>query len=145
MNTVALIPILQGAVAPFVLISGIGLLLLSMTNRFARPVDVIRLLLVELDTCPEGHRSNLMQQIRHLRRRCSLLRSAIALSVVSICCMALLTLVLFAEQLLGIGLTVLATVLFVCSLVSLGLSLVFFLEDIRLTLHSLDIEIERHH
>jgi hypothetical protein len=31
--------ILQAAIAPTVLISGIGLLLLSMTNRYARPLD----------------------------------------------------------------------------------------------------------
>ena len=31
--------LLQSSVSPVVMISGIGLLLLSMTNRFSRPVD----------------------------------------------------------------------------------------------------------
>ena len=39
-----LIPILQSAVGPVILISGVGLLLLSMTNRFGRVVDRARIL-----------------------------------------------------------------------------------------------------
>jgi len=34
-----LIPVLQVAIGPVVLISGIGLLILSMTNRFGRVID----------------------------------------------------------------------------------------------------------
>ena len=43
-----LIPVIQTAVGPVILISGVGLLLLSITNRFGRIVDRSRLLAREL-------------------------------------------------------------------------------------------------
>ncbi len=43
-----LIPILQVAIGPVILISGVGLLLLSMTNRFGRVTDRSRTLLENL-------------------------------------------------------------------------------------------------
>ena len=44
-----LIPILQVAIGPVILISGVGLLLLSMTNRLGRVIDRARLLVKGLD------------------------------------------------------------------------------------------------
>ena len=43
-----LLPTLQVAIGPVVLISGIGLLILSMTNRFGRVIDRGRILAREL-------------------------------------------------------------------------------------------------
>jgi hypothetical protein len=43
-----LIPVLQMAIGPVILISGVGLLLLSMTNRLGRVIDRARLLYREL-------------------------------------------------------------------------------------------------
>jgi len=37
-----LIPVLQVAIGPVILISGIGLLLLGMTNRYGRTIDRAR-------------------------------------------------------------------------------------------------------
>jgi hypothetical protein len=43
-----LIPSLQVAIGPVILVSGVGLLLLSMTNRFGRVIDRSRELATEL-------------------------------------------------------------------------------------------------
>ena len=43
-----LIPLLQTAIGPVILISGVGLLLLSMTNRFGRIIDRSRILAHEM-------------------------------------------------------------------------------------------------
>ena len=43
-----LIPVIQTSVGPVILISGIGLLLLSMTNRLGRIIDRSRLLVEAL-------------------------------------------------------------------------------------------------
>lgn len=43
-----LIPVLQIAIGPVILISGVGLLLLSLTNRFGRAVDRSRQIIREL-------------------------------------------------------------------------------------------------
>ena len=42
-----LVPILQLAIGPVILISGVGMLLLTFTNRFGRVVDRTRGLAVE--------------------------------------------------------------------------------------------------
>ena len=58
-----LIPVIQTAVGPVILISGVGLLLLSITNRFGRIVDRARLLArdaacetASAELPPRGHR-----------------------------------------------------------------------------------------
>jgi hypothetical protein len=143
MDTTNLIIILQASIAPFVLISGIGLLLLSMTNRIARPTDIIRRLLVELQSAPEKDQDSLIHQIDHLRKRCSILRTSIFLSILAIVCVSGVTLLLFASQILEIRLNTLIQILFGSSLLCLIASLLFLMQDIRITLHSLDLEIER--
>ncbi len=144
MDITYLVTILQSSIAPFVLISGTGLLLLSMTNRIGRPTDIIRRLLVELDTAPEEHRVPLLKQIGLLRKRCAILRTSIALAILAIVFVCCVTLLLYASLLFKIRLHYLVELLFGGSLVSLIASLLFLLQDIRMTLHSLDIEVDRH-
>ena len=48
-----LIPVLQVAIGPVILISGVGLLLLTMTNRYGRTIDRARHLVRELRECSE--------------------------------------------------------------------------------------------
>ena len=144
MDTTSLVIILQASIAPFVLISGIGLLLLSMTNRLARPTDVIRRLLLDLQSAPEKDKASLIDQIEHLRKRCSILRTSIFLSILAIVCVSGVTLLLFASLVFKIQLYFLVEILFGGSLVCLISSLLYLMQDIRTTLHSLDLEIERH-
>ena len=50
MDNPELIMILQASLTPVILISGVGLVQLSMVHRFARPVDRIRYLAQEIKT-----------------------------------------------------------------------------------------------
>jgi len=143
MDTTSLVIILQASIAPFVLISGIGLLLLSMTNRIGRPTDIIRRLLMELQSAPEKDKGSLIDQIGHLRKRCSILRTSIFLAILAIVCVSGVTLLLFASLVFEIKLHALVEILFGGSLICLILSLLYLMQDIRITLHSLDLEIER--
>jgi hypothetical protein len=43
--------LLQSSIAPVTLISGAGLLLLSMTNRYGRAIDRIRVIVKEVQNC----------------------------------------------------------------------------------------------
>jgi Protein of unknown function (DUF2721) len=54
-----LIPVLQVAIGPVILISGVGLLLLTLTNRYGRTIDRSRLLVGELRECSEEDRHRL--------------------------------------------------------------------------------------
>ncbi|HEX7809559.1 MAG TPA: DUF2721 domain-containing protein, partial [Thermoanaerobaculia bacterium] len=65
----AMLPTLQIAVGPVILISGIGLLLLSMTNRLGRVVDRSRELARENRASLQADRERIPSQLAILMRR----------------------------------------------------------------------------
>ncbi|MDD3313258.1 DUF2721 domain-containing protein [Pseudodesulfovibrio sp.] len=144
METSDLVTILQASIAPFVLISGIGLILLSMTNRIARPTDILRSLLPQLKTAPEKDVPSLQGQIALLRKRCGLLRNAITFSCLAVMGVAAVMILLYASLLFAVQLTGVIKAIFGLSLLCLVVSLVYLMLDLRITLFSLDLEIERH-
>lgn len=92
-NLIEIVPFLQTAIGPVILISGVGMLLLVMTNRFGRAVDRSRQLMVEQRKAEAGgaeDRGSLRDQIRILFRRARLLRRAIGLASGSVLWAALL-------------------------------------------------------
>ena len=107
------VPILQVAVGPVILISGIGLLLLSMTNRFGRLIDRSRQLAHELRTAGEDERVGLVAQVRILTARAQIVRLAIALATTSILLASLLIILLFLTALLGMDVAVLLSLVFI--------------------------------
>ena len=136
------VPILQVAVGPVILISGVGLLLLSMTNRFGRLIDRSRQLAHELRTAGEEERVGLVAQVRILTARAKIVRLAIALAATSILLASLLIILLFLAALLGLDVAVLLSLVFIACMACLIASLVLFLRDINLSLHAFKLEIE---
>ncbi|WP_027721956.1 DUF2721 domain-containing protein [Maridesulfovibrio zosterae] len=145
MDIAELIAVLQGSIAPVILISSVGLLLLSMTNRLARPLDQIRRLLPHMRESESSHADYLHLELQILMKRCRILRGAIALCVLSIFFVSLVILLLFSTFLFEIGIGVAIKTCFGLCIVSLVLSLLLFLWDISLTLHSINIEVEEHY
>ena len=143
MNINDLIVVLQTSMAPCVLISGVGLLVLSMTNRLGRPLDRIRALTVDLKHAEGEHRRVLLEEVDILYRRAKLLQAAVTFSVLSIFFVATMILSLFVTATFEAGLEGLIEVLFSASLISLVVSLVLFVWDIQLGLNSIKIEIDR--
>lgn len=141
MTTEYFVQILQASIAPCVFLSALGLLLLSMTNRLARPIDRIRALTAGLKGVPAGDVSHTREQIDILYSRCRLLQAAIALIAASIFFTSVIVLMLFSTLVFNIKLIAFIKLLFVASLISLIVSLIFFLSDIRLSLRSIKIEI----
>lgn len=135
-----LIPVLQTAIGPVILISGVGLLLLTLANRFGRAVDRVRQLLREMRTASGESRSRLARQVANLYERAQLIQRAIVFSAISILFAALLIIALFFTALMHLDMAVLISVLFICCLVSLIVSLIAFTMDIRLSLVALKVE-----
>jgi len=133
---------LQASVAPCLLISGFGFLLLTMTNRLGRASDRVRLLISHLKDTEEAERRFVKDQIRIIYDRCRYLRSAIALLVFSISFIAINVLMLFMSIVFMLDLKIIIEIIFAASLICLIISLFTFLLDIRLTLKTLKIEIE---
>ena len=140
-NQDQLIRVLQTAISPVVLISGVGLLVLSMTNRFARTTDRARNLIAQRAGAEAGQRSRLDVQIRILYRRSRILLLSTSLSLTSVLLAALLIVALFVHYLAAVNLHHLVVVLFVFSLTTLVASLVLFIKDMTLSLQALREEL----
>lgn len=138
-----LIPVLQVAVGPVILISGVGLLLLSLTNRFGRAVDRSRQLTRELAGAKEADRLRLAGQVEILFHRAELIQLAIILAAASMLFAAVLIITLFFTALFQWELAVPVSLLFICCLASLIGSLGMFIMDIRLSLRALKLELGR--
>jgi Cu/Ag efflux pump CusA len=135
-----LIPVLQTAIGPVILISGVGLLLLTLANRFGRAVDRVRQLLREMRGAPEDVRKRLTGQVANLYERARLIQRAIIFSTISVLFAAVLIITLFFTALMKWESALLISLLFICCLVSLIISLIAFIMDIRLSLQALKME-----
>jgi hypothetical protein len=135
-----LIPLLQIAVGPVILISGVGLLLLSLTNRFGRAVDRSRQLIHDMRQAGEPDRRQLRSQIEVLYRRAHLIRTSIILAATSVLCTSLLIITLFLAALLQWGATVVVSLFFLGSVLTLIGALVTFIVEIHLSLQALRLE-----
>jgi hypothetical protein len=136
-----LVPILQISIGPVILISGVGLLLLSMTNRFGRVIDRSRALAHRRQTGTPHEQEIAAGQLEVLTTRASLCRLAIALALVSVLLASLLVIALFLTALFGLESAALVIALFSCCLGSLIASLAVFLKDINLSLAALRLEL----
>lgn len=136
-----LIPTIQVAVGPVILISGVGLLLLSMTNRLGRVIDRSRQLCEGIRRSTGAEAERIQAQLRILSRRGRLIRAAISLGSASVLLAALLVIGLFMSALFQWETAVIIAVLFIACLLSLIGSLAIFLRDINVSLQALDLEI----
>jgi hypothetical protein len=136
-----LIPVLQVAIGPVILISGVGLLLLSMTNRFGRVIDRTRQLVEAWQRAPELHAAR-AAQLAILAKRARLIRAAIALAAVSALLAALLIITLFLAAWQRFDSAWPVVGLFMACLGALIGALVCFIMDINVSLAALQLEIE---
>ncbi|MGO8702019.1 MAG: DUF2721 domain-containing protein [Limisphaerales bacterium] len=138
-----IVPVLQVAIAPVILISGVGLLLLSLTNRFGRAVDRTRQIHQQMREAAGGDRLRLADQVEVIYRRARLIQYAIVLGTLSALFAAMLILTLFFSALMRWQSTVLIGLFFVGCLLTLVMSLMVFIMDIRLSLIALKLELAR--
>jgi hypothetical protein len=135
-----LIPVLQVAIGPVILISGVGLLLLSMTNRLARVIDRSRLLCAELRGATGADRERVTAQLRILARRADLIRLAILLASISLLLAAILIITLFFTALLGLEAAWPIAAMFVGCMLALIGALIVFILDVDRSLGALKLE-----
>jgi hypothetical protein len=140
-DTSEIATILQTAVSPVVLISGVGLLLLIMTNRLARIVDRARSLTPRLAGATDEEARSVHAQLRSLARRARLVRRSIASAGVSALFAALIIVILFVSSLAGVEIPWVLAALFIISLLLLIFSLVDFIRDVHHTLETTALEV----
>ena len=143
MLTFSVVQILTASIAPVIVISGVGLLLLSISNRYGRAIDRVRLLARELsESDPESaRRRHLTEQLRLTNDRAHILKRSMLYASICIFFVSLTILSLFAEQLLGFQKDFLALPFFAMCLVSLVVSMYFSIRDITVSLAALELEV----
>jgi hypothetical protein len=137
-----IVPVLQTAIGPVILISGVGLLLLTMTNRLGRAIDRARLLKAELSKRAGEEREQTLAQVAILYRRARVVRLSIILAALSALLASALIIALFFSALNHSETGGLVSAIFIACMASLFASLVAFIYDINLALHALKLELK---
>jgi len=127
-----------------ILISGIGLLLLTMTNRLGRIIDRSRSLLDNLESYSEPYILIINQEVEILWRRARYIRTSILLACLTCLGATWLIILLFLSALMNLDVPMLISVVFIFSMLGLSSSLLFFFFDVNLTLSALKIEMASH-
>jgi hypothetical protein len=135
------IPTLQIAIGPVILISGVALLLLTMTNRLGRVVDRSRFLWRELRGVGVANREAVQAQLKILLKRARLIRLAIMLASVSLLLASVLIIMLFLIVLLRFEGAWLIITLFIGCLLTLIGSLLAFIKDVNQSLVAFKLDI----
>lgn len=136
--------ILQLSITPVALISGVGLLLLSMTNRLGRVIDRSRDVGASMENGPPREGSPALTELAILLRRARLLLFAIALVTTSMFLAVLMVGALFAMNVLSASFNALILTLFGLCLVCLVVATGCFLGDIFLSIRWLRVSLGHH-
>ena len=137
-----LVPVLQLAIGPVIIISGAGLVLLSITNRYGRVIDRSRIL-AELRRNLSGNDAiKPEKQLQILMRRARLLRLAIAFVVLSLLLASLLIITLFMIALFHVESVAFIIIFFTLCMTFFIIGLVLFFIDVNISLSALDLEIK---
>lgn len=142
LSVAELLPILQTAVGPVILVSGVGLLLLTMTNRLGRVIDRGRSLAQEQRTNPNADQARILNQLMILNQRAALIRSAITLASLSVLLAAILVIIIFLTALFHWEMAILLSGLFIACMLTLIGSLVAFIQDLNLSLDAYQYDIK---
>lgn len=138
----ALLPIIQLAITPVILISGMGALMITLTNRMGRIVDRARLLSEQVPLATGVEREHLEMQLEIMWNRSVMVRRAVTANGLSMLLSCLLIVVLFAIAVLGWKLHAAVLAVFSLSILFLIASLVDFLRDIFVALRALRLQID---
>jgi len=135
----AIAHVIQLAIAPVFLISGVATLLSVLANRLGRIVDRARVLDSQLDLSDEARRALALEEFTGLSTRARL--ANIAITFCTLC--AMLTCVTIATLFIGtfttINLSRVITGLFIAAMFSLFLALVSFLGEVIIATRALRI------
>jgi hypothetical protein len=123
---------IQLSVAPVFLLAGIGGFLNVCAGRLARVIDRGRAVeKLVLETRGREH-DRLIQEIRVLDRRISVINHAIFLSVLSACLICLVVILLFLSEFVDAHFGTLIAALFIASMLSIGAGFAAFIIETRL-------------
>jgi len=138
-QVVAIGHVIQLAVAPVFLLTGVSALLGVLTNRLARIIDRARVLEDRLSKAPEADHAAMHAELRHLSQRARLINAAISLCTVCALLICAVIVALFVGGFLATDASVVIGVVFTGAMLALFAGLVSFLREIYVATRSLRI------
>lgn len=131
-----IVHLIQSAVAPVFLLSGVGVTLGVLTNRLARIVDRARFL-EQLTHAESARAKSTADSLRVLARRAHYINIAITLCTIAALLVSLVVMSLFTSAFIAVDLSALIAILFVLAMVCLTASFGAFLFEVRLATSTL--------
>jgi len=138
-QVVALGHVIQLAVAPVFLLSGVSGLLGVLTNRLARIIDRARHLEERAARVEEGEQERIHQELRLLSHRARLINTAVSLCTLCALLICAVIVALFVAAFLATNLTLVIGLIFTAAMLALFSGLVTFLREIHVATQSLRI------
>ena len=131
--------IIQLAVAPVFLLTGIASQLNVFAQRLGRVVDRARILERDIEGYDEIARARALGELSILDRRMAVVHSAIALCTLSALFVCLVVAILFVGDLVTLSFGRPVAMLFICAMLLLILGLLLFLWEVRLATQSVRV------
>ncbi len=143
METVASIStvshVIQLAVAPVFLLSGVGAILAVLINRLGRIIDRYRALERSSPTESASDGSVARVEMEILSRRARLIHWAISLCTIAALSICIVIATLFIGSMLGVGVSLAIALMFVAAMLALIAGLLSFLREIALATGSIHV------
>ena len=137
--------LIQLALGPVFLISGVGITLSMLTQRLSRIVDRARTLEDRRDLISDEPRRKVIDKdLRVILRRARYINSAIALCTTSALLTALVVTLLFASEFTPMSVGGIIAIMFVGSTVCLSTAFIMFLIEVRIATNTLRIGVQKH-
>ena len=137
--------LIQLALGPVFLISGVGITLSMLTQRLARIVDRARTLEDQREaTSSEKKLATIDGDLRVIFRRARYINIAIALGTTSALLTALVVTLLFASEFVPLGVGGAIALMFVGSMAFLSSAFLMFLLEVRIAINTLRIGVQKH-
>src|SRR6266436_8296775 len=133
----AIAHVIQLAIAPVFLISGVATLLSVLTNRLGRIVYRARVVEAKIDFRDEAQSAKASEELIRLSTRARLVNFAISFCTISALLICITIATLFTGTFLPVNLSKLITVLFIAAMFSLFLALASFLREVITATRSL--------
>jgi hypothetical protein len=131
--------VIQLAVAPVFLLTGVGAILSVLINRLARVVDRFRVLERELPQLGDAVLPVLRDEMDRLSLRARMIHWAIGLCTICALLVCLVIALLFLSSVIGANLSTLISVLFILAMFALVIGLLSFLREITLARSSIHV------
>jgi hypothetical protein len=129
--------VIQLAVAPVFLLTGIGAVLSVLINRLGRVTDRFRTLEHLPDNLPDIARASVRDEMNRLMRRACLVHWAIGTCTGSALLICIVIALMFAGSVTGVKTPILIAVLFIIAMLALVSGLLLFLREIAIAQSSI--------